>query len=80
MVEIVLAPSSDDWLQCVLDDFDTFLIDHAANERKASAMAMSITSRKSSSRLTILRKLMCLSYLTCSVSMKVRALSKLKQI
>lgn len=37
---------SDDtvWLQAVLDDFDAFLIDHAANERKASASAMSLVA------------------------------------
>ncbi|HAB46408.1 MAG TPA: tRNA-(ms[2]io[6]A)-hydroxylase, partial [Gammaproteobacteria bacterium] len=34
--------SSKDWLQCVLADFETFLQDHAANERKASSMAMSM--------------------------------------
>ena len=32
------------WLQAVLADFDTFLIDHAANERKASASAMSLAA------------------------------------
>ena len=36
--------SSDAWLQCVLANFDEFLIDHAANERKASAMAMSLVA------------------------------------
>ncbi|MBS02126.1 MAG: tRNA-(ms[2]io[6]A)-hydroxylase [Gammaproteobacteria bacterium] len=37
---------SDDavWLQAVLDDFDAFLVDHAANERKASASAMSLVA------------------------------------
>lgn len=34
--------SSEEWLRCVLDNFDEFLIDHAANERKASSMAMSL--------------------------------------
>ena len=32
------------WLDCVLADFDTFLIDHASCEKKASGMAMSILS------------------------------------
>ncbi len=32
------------WLEAVLDDFDTFLIDHAANERKASAAALSLVA------------------------------------
>lgn len=32
------------WLEAVLADFDTFLLDHAANERKASAMAMSMVA------------------------------------
>lgn len=44
MINISLAPSSDAWLQCVLDNFDEFLIDHAANERKASSMAMSMAA------------------------------------
>ena len=32
------------WLEAVMADFDTFLLDHAANERKASAMAMSMVA------------------------------------
>jgi tRNA-(ms[2]io[6]A)-hydroxylase len=32
------------WLDAVLADFDAFLLDHAANERKASAMAMSMVA------------------------------------
>ncbi len=32
------------WLAAVLADFDRFLLDHAANERKASAMAMSLVA------------------------------------
>ena len=45
MTDITLGiASSDAWLQCVLADFDGFLIDHAANERKASAMAMSLVA------------------------------------
>lgn len=32
------------WTEAVLDDFDTFLIDHAAAEKKASGMAMSMLS------------------------------------
>ncbi len=44
MIEIQLLTSSDDWLNCVLDNFDEFLIDHAANERKASSMAMSMVA------------------------------------
>ena len=36
--------SPDAWLECVLNNFDEFLIDHAANERKASAMAMSLVA------------------------------------
>lgn len=42
--EIMLTPSSGAWLRCVLDNFDEFLIDHAANERKASSMAMSLVA------------------------------------
>ncbi len=33
------------WVQTVLDDFDTFLADHANCERKASALAMSLIVR-----------------------------------
>ena len=36
--------SSTKWLEAVFDDFDAFLIDHAACERKASATAMSLVS------------------------------------
>ena len=42
--EIRLTPSSAAWLECVLANFDEFLIDHAANERKASTMAMSLVA------------------------------------
>ena len=34
--------TKDAWTQTVLSDFDTFLLDHAACERKASSMAMSM--------------------------------------
>lgn len=37
--------SSQEWLGRVLDDFDTFLQDHANCERKASAMAMSFVAK-----------------------------------
>lgn len=37
-------PSSKEWLEAVLNDFDAFLLDHAACERKASATAMSLVS------------------------------------
>jgi len=33
------------WVHAVLSDFDTFLLDHAACERKASAMAMTFVVR-----------------------------------
>ena len=33
------------WVQIILDDFDTFLADHANCERKASALAMSMIVR-----------------------------------
>ena len=36
--------SPDEWLEAVLNDFDEFLIDHAANEKKASAVALSMVS------------------------------------
>jgi len=37
--------SSEEWLQTVLDDFPSFLQDHADCERKASAMAMSFVAK-----------------------------------
>jgi tRNA-(ms[2]io[6]A)-hydroxylase len=40
----LLSASSPDWLHTVLDNFDEFLLDHAANERKASSMAMSLVA------------------------------------
>jgi len=40
----LLSRSPSEWLQAVLSDFDTFLLDHAANERKASSMAMSMVA------------------------------------
>lgn len=39
------APSSTQWLEAVMADFDSFLLDHAACERKASAMAMTFVVR-----------------------------------
>ncbi|MBW2267453.1 MAG: tRNA-(ms[2]io[6]A)-hydroxylase [Deltaproteobacteria bacterium] len=36
------AASSPAWLSAVLADFDAFLLDHAAAERKASALALSL--------------------------------------
>ena len=32
------------WIKVVMADFDAFLIDHAANERKAAALAMSMVA------------------------------------
>ena len=37
--------SSPEWVAAVMDDFDTFLQDHANCERKASAMAMSFVAK-----------------------------------
>ncbi|MBT5507565.1 MAG: tRNA-(ms[2]io[6]A)-hydroxylase, partial [Flammeovirgaceae bacterium] len=37
--------SSNDWINAVIADFDTFLTDHANCERKASAMAMSFVAK-----------------------------------
>jgi len=37
-------PSTDAWLQTVLDGFDAFLLDHAACERKASGNALSLVA------------------------------------
>lgn len=44
MIEL-LVPTGPEWTEAVLADFDTFLLDHAACERKASAMAMTFVVR-----------------------------------
>ena len=38
----LLCTTPANWVQVILDDFDTFLADHANCERKASALAMSL--------------------------------------
>ncbi len=38
-------PSPDEWIQCVINQFDLFLQDHADCERKASAMALSFVAK-----------------------------------
>ena len=40
-----LVATQDAWVSAVLGDFDAFLLDHAACERKASAMAMTFVVR-----------------------------------
>ena len=40
-----LTPTPRAWVDAVLADFDAFLLDHAACERKASAMAMTFVVR-----------------------------------
>lgn len=39
------ASSSKEWIDCVLNNFDEFLKDHADCERKASSMAMSFVAK-----------------------------------
>lgn len=39
------VPTDPKWLEVVLGDFDAFLIDHAACERKASATGMSLVAK-----------------------------------
>ena len=41
----VKIPSSQEWIDCVMSDFNSFLQDHADCERKASAMAMSFVAK-----------------------------------
>ena len=43
MIEL-RAATADPWVTVVLDDFDDFLLDHAACERKASANAISLVT------------------------------------
>ena len=40
-----LIPSKKEWIDVVLNDFDSFLKDHADCERKASGMAMSLVAK-----------------------------------
>ena len=49
-------PSRPEWIIAVLDDFDSFLQDHANCERKASSMAMSFVA-KFSDRVEIIQEL-----------------------
>lgn len=41
----IAVPSKPEWIAAVMDDFDSFLQDHADCERKASAMAMSFVAK-----------------------------------
>ncbi|MGQ9425515.1 tRNA-(ms[2]io[6]A)-hydroxylase [Gilvimarinus sp. F26214L] len=43
MIELRLE-TGDEWIAAVLRDFDRFLVDHAAAEKKAAGMAMSMLS------------------------------------
>lgn len=40
----LIRPTSAEWLAKVLSNFDEFLLDHAANEKKASSMALSMVA------------------------------------
>ena len=53
-------PSSPDWLEAVLTDFDAFLLDHASCERKASAMALSLISHYPD-RVVLVQEMMVLA-------------------
>ena len=45
MIGVELRTATPDaWVSCVMENFDEFLIDHAANERKASSLAMSLVA------------------------------------
>jgi tRNA-(ms[2]io[6]A)-hydroxylase len=41
----VSVPSPPEWIEKVMNNFDDFLIDHADNERKASAIALSFVAK-----------------------------------
>lgn len=41
---LTLKPSSSAWIECVLENFDNFLLDHASAEKKASGMAINMLS------------------------------------
>jgi len=40
-----MIPTPKEWVDTVLDNFEEFLVDHADNERKASAMGMSFIAK-----------------------------------
>lgn len=52
----IAVPSSKEWIDCVINHFDDFLVDHADCERKASSMAMSFVA-KYPNRLEIIPEL-----------------------
>lgn len=41
---MLLSKTDPLWLNAVINDFDSFLLDHAANEKKASAMALTFVA------------------------------------
>ena len=41
----VAVPTKKEWVETVMEHFDEFLIDHAENERKAQAMALSFIAK-----------------------------------
>ena len=58
--DILIDRTPSEWLEVALADFDTFLIDHAACERKASALAMSFVV-KYPDRLALLEPMISLA-------------------
>ncbi|NRA63669.1 MAG: tRNA-(ms[2]io[6]A)-hydroxylase [Pseudobacteriovorax sp.] len=56
----LLSKTSSDWHQCALSRFDEFLVDHAACERKASALAMSFVV-KYADRPALVEPMICLA-------------------
>lgn len=54
------APSPQVWLDAVLQNFDAFMIDHAACERKASALAMSFVV-KFADKTALMEPMICLA-------------------
>lgn len=56
----LIEPSPRQWVDTVLADFDRFLLDHAACERKASAMAMSMVV-KFSDRTSLIEPMVALA-------------------
>lgn len=54
------SPTPDAWIRAVESDFDRFLTDHAACERKAAALAMSLVV-KFSDRKSLIDPMVCLA-------------------
>ena len=66
----LLQASPDEWIEAVIAGFDEFLIDHAANERKASAAALGLAAHYPDKQ----------ALLTAMVDLSIEELNHYKQV